>query len=170
MEYLTQENDYYKQVVDLYIAIYSEPPYNEDLEYENIYKYLKPFLKQVFMIYVQDGIVLGFLMACKDYKTTMANQLSNKNISCKKDMYLAELGVDVNHRGKGIASMMMQRFLETCQQPIYLRTAKYDNDKVISYYTRLGFIVTNVEEDVYVPRKDGTVSFDTRLYMTHHPH
>jgi GNAT superfamily N-acetyltransferase len=63
--------------------------------------------------------------------------------------YLAVLGTDPPHQGKGIGSALMQPVLELCDReglPAYLESSKQRN---IDFYSRFGF---RVREEVRLPR------------------
>lgn len=163
------QDNLYEKCVELYIQIYSDPPYNEVFHYNELMVSLRKYLSDLFLVAVDDdGTVVGFLMASRGWECdqSLANDLYRVNISHTNDIYLAELGVRSSHRRMGIAKSMLDKMFEHYQnQTIFLRTAKDNNDRIIRYYENLGFQVTSVKETVTNLRSDGTTNTDVRLYM-----
>lgn len=171
---LKQQNDLYDQVVRLYIRVYSEPPYNELFNYDQVFADLKQYFNNgILLVMVDNDIVIGFLMATVGYSCdeNLTNKLKNIKVSCDNDIYLSELGVCKNHRCKGIAKSLMIKMFEIYKnKTVFLRTGKYDNDQIINYYKNFDFVVTNIEESVENVRNDNTIDNDVRLYMVKYHH
>lgn len=159
------------KAVKLYIEIYSSPPYNENFEYENVMKEFMDYIHNglLLLTILSDSKVIGFLATsvghpCNDEK--LKNDLIFSGIDPCNDIYFSEFGVEINYRRHGIGKKMLDTMLHHhLGKKIYLRTAKYNNDKVINYYKRAGFKVIDAVERVLNKRTDGTIGIDERIYM-----
>lgn len=159
--------------VELYISIWSSPPYNEHFQYNDVYHDLFKYINNGYVLLTMDKLkVIGFLAASFDssFSKQVDTNLNYQGINSQKDVYLSELGVHHDYRCKGLATIMMDKFLNCYNDKIiYLRTAKHNNDKIINYYKRFLFEPLNIIDEVANMRTDGTIHIDKRIFMVKHP-
>ena len=161
------------ELSSLYKSIFSEPPYNEDFDMDEL---INSFTKQlesntIILLKVLD-ITQGFILLehginCHVLSQTITKELNNIDFDIKNSIYIADVGVSKNVRGKGFGKKLMNYIIANygSKNPLYLRTGKYNNEKTIRFYEKLGFENVNIEEDVENLRTDGTISDDKRIYM-----
>ena len=171
-------HNYKKECLDamnLYIKIFSEPPYNETFELENVKQEFYEYIKfGCFLIATKDSIVVGFLGASKGINHLCSSEFiteTKKNgFDCFNDIYISELGVSKAHRGLKIGKRLVDTFMEIYKSSgIFLRTGVENNDVVINMYKKYGFTVTDMREHVENVRNDGSIGTDERLYMYRKP-
>ena len=181
IEILHIHNDYlnnekYKNIIDssieLYIKIFSEAPYYEIFNKEDVTNEFNDYIKNGYILLaIENNETVGFL--CWDidrrpsYETN--RQLQNWGINPDNDIYISELGVSTIHRNKGIAKKLMNQFIKNNKNEgknFYLRTGIENNDHVINFYKKhYNFTLTNITEDVFNNRSTGGMTWDTRVYM-----
>ena len=94
------------------------------------------------------------------------NDMKTNDIDYTKDIYISELGVSKEHRGKGIAKKLMNQFMKiNSGKTMFLRTGVHNNDHVIQLYKNYGFEETNIFENVMNKRANGLLAWDERFYM-----
>ena len=166
----TEEEESFKPMVNLYISIFAEPPYNEKFDPKVVRaEFLNYIEKGMLLCAMIDGEVIGILGATKGMDhcdTNVITILSHSGISIYYDWYIADIAIAKNHRGKGIGKEMMTQIMSQLPSSnMFLRTSAHNNDKVIKFYKKLGFTVASVIENVKNVRTNGEVDFDERLYM-----
>lgn len=165
----TDEN-YIVQAIGLYIQIFRDPPYEEDFAYEDVEKEFRDYIQDgCFLLAIIDEEVVGFMCSSVGLDHTnpkVENEMTNYGIDYKNDIYISELGVSKNHRGKKISKKLINKFMEIHHsQNMFLRTGVYNNDLVINLYKKYGFVVTPIRELVINKRANGAEEEDERLYM-----
>ena len=157
--------NYIVQAIELYIEIFREPPYEEDFEFEDVKKeFTEYILNGCFLLALINNEVVGFMcssIGLNHINPTIEADMTNNGIDHKNDIYISELGVSKNHRGKKISKKLINRFMEIYPtQNMFLRTRVHNNNHVIKLYEKYNFIITPVREFVF-NRKE----YDERLYM-----
>lgn len=158
-----------KSSILLYIKIFSEAPYFEDFEMEEVKNDFNNYLNNgCILLAVDNNETVGFL--CwennKELEHLTRRNLENWGINNETDIYISELGVHSEFRKNGIAKNLMNKFMEINKDKnMYLRTGIKNNDHVINFYRSFNFITTDVTEDVWSNRIDVGMTWDTRLYM-----
>ena len=158
------------EAVNLYIKIFSDPPYNEHFEFTNVENEFYQYIKQgCFILAIIDSKTVGFMcssMGLDHIGTEVAKDMLMHSIDYKKDVYISELGVSNEHRCKGIAKKLMNEFMEINKyQNMFLRTGMHNNDHVIKLYEKYGFKKTKINECVMNTRTNGELDYDERFYM-----
>lgn len=105
---ITQDNlVYYEKIlhntINLYLTIYSAPPYNEKFEFDDILKEFYEYIKDgLLLLAIDSDKVIGFLST--SYGSICDEQLRlsllSNNINPDTDVYLSEFGVDIRYRCK----------------------------------------------------------------------
>ena len=153
----------------LYIQIFSEAPYFEDFEIEEVENDFNNYLDNgCILLAVRNNITIGFLCWSigKELEHETKRNLENWGINSEKDIYISELGVHPEYRHQGIARQLMNNFMGlNINRNMFLRTGIKNNEHVINFYRSFNFITTNVTEDVWSNRIDVGMTWDTRLYM-----
>lgn len=166
--------DFFQKIGKLYVDIYSAPPYNEKFKLEEVLDDLKQYLTDdgLFLVTEKDeSDPIGFLAVSSGHECDdrLKEDLKKEGIDTSKDIYFSEFGVAKEYRCLGLGKLMLEKMLDHyANTKIFLRTAKYDNDKIIDYYKKFGFCVLNVVEKVLNVRTDGSISHDERVYMSIH--
>ena len=158
------------QAIELYIQIFREPPYEEDFAFEDVHKeFTEYILNGCFLLGLINDEVVGFMcssVGLDHVNSSIETDLISNGIDYQNDIYISELGVSKNHRGKKIAKKLINKFMEIHPtQNMFLRTGVYNNDHVIRLYEKYDFIVTPVREFVVNKRANGEEEEDERLYM-----
>lgn len=169
-ENVSSYKDELHKAVELYLIIYSAPPYNEKFEFDDVLEEFNDYVENglLLLTVMTNNKVIGFLATsyghpCDDQ---LRQDLINNNIDPSADVYFSEFGVDVNYRCHGVGKLMLNQMLNYHDgKQVYLRTAKNNNDKIINYYSRAGFNVLDVVERVFNKRVNGSIDVDERLYM-----
>ena len=161
----------FSQLIDLYIKIFAEPPYNERFFPENVKKEFRHYVKNGTLFYalVNEQVVglLGVTRGMEHCQEEIKKELNSFGINTETDLYLADLAVSKEFRRKKIGSSLMDKMIlkYPCRN-MYLRTsAVKENIKVIAFYQKLGFEVMEKREQVKNTRTDGSIYCDERLYM-----
>ena len=171
---VTHHQDDLHRAVKLYITIYSAPPYNEKFEFDAVLKEFYDYVNDGLLLLIvkeenkENNKVIGFLATSYGHScdALLRKDLIDNNIDPDNDVYFSEFGVDIHYRCQGLGKLMVDRmFICHKDKQIYLRTAKHNNDKIIKYYTNVGFEVLDVVERVVNTRMNGTVEIDERVYM-----
>ncbi len=157
----------------LYKSIFSEPPYNEDFDMDElITSFTKQLESNTIILLKVSNLTQGFILLehgynCHVLSETITEELNNIDFDIKNSIYIADIGVSKNMRGRGFGKSLMTYIITKygSKNPLYLRTGKFNNDKTILFYEKLGFDNVNIEEDVENLRTDGTISDDKRIYM-----
>ena len=92
------------QSIKLYINIFREPPYEEDFQYSDVMdEFIKYITKGCFLVAIIDSEVVGFMCSSVGINHISADtqeKLTLEGINFQNDIYISELGVSKEHRGK----------------------------------------------------------------------
>ena len=166
-------NDSINDLAELYKNIFSEPPYNENFDKETLFNDFKKQaeINTIILLEIEDR-VKGFILlehgeGSHVLTKSITKRLKYINFDISRSIYIADIGVSKDIRGKGLGKLLMNYVIDNYgpYQPLYLRTGKYKNDKTIGFYKKLGFTSTDIEEAVENLRIDGNIYSDTRFYM-----
>ena len=162
--------DFTHQAINLYLEIFSDPPYYEHFEFADIKKEFYQYINDgCFILAVINNKTVGFICSSMgldhiDYEIEEKMRLNG--INYEKDIYISELGVSAEHRGKGIAKKLIDHFMSINQaKNMFLRTGLHNNDQVIRLYEKYGFQQTDIYENVMNQRINGELDWDYRFYM-----
>ena len=164
------ENNFLTQAIQLYIKIFADPPYYEHFEYVDVEGEFNEYInKGCFLIATINKETVGFMcssMGVDHINHEIENDMKTNDIDYTKDIYISELGVSKEHRGKGIAKKLMNQFMKiNSGKTMFLRTGLHNNDHVIQLYKNYGFEETNIFENVMNKRANGLLAWDERFYM-----
>lgn len=163
--------EYVDQAIHLYIQIFSEAPYNEKFEYNDVKNEFGDFIsKGCLLLAIQENKTVGFMCASfginHECNTEFINKSKQHGIDLKNDIYIAELGVDKEYRNQKIGKKIVSEFIHLYENyNMFLRTGVEGNDMVIHFYNKFDFVVTELRESVENMRSDGSIAKDERLYM-----
>tara|TARA_B100001093_G_scaffold241005_1_gene230761 strand:- start:49678 stop:50550 length:873 start_codon:yes stop_codon:yes gene_type:complete len=162
--------EFTRQAINLYLEIFSDPPYYEHFEFTDIEKEFYQYINDgCFILAIIDNKSVGFICSSNGLEhisRTIEERMRLDGINCERDTYISELGVSAQHRGKGIAKKLIDTFMNINQEKnMFLRTGLHNNDQVIRLYEKYGFKQTDITEDVTSQRINGEFSYDTRFYM-----
>lgn len=156
-----------------YQTIFSGHPYYERYfpsEAEGIYRKLTSTPHHITLLATRgETQVVGFGIAIPlDHKPTVAVELTGL-VPIKHTMYLAELGLLENHRGRGIGKALIQERLNQMDRDHYshvvLRVSTTDSPST-RLYLDLGFEEMGVYTEVSSMRIDGRVKTDRRMFLS----
>lgn len=163
--------EFTRQAINLYLKIFSDPPYYEHFEFNDIEKEFYQYINDgCFLLAITNNETVGFMCSSTGLDH-VSHEIETKmrvnGINYKKDIYISELGVSSEHRNKGIAKKLMDSFMIINQgKNLFLRTGRYNNDHVIRLYEKYDFKKTSIFEDVMNQRVNGDLDMDERFYMT----
>jgi len=167
---LENYQDLLDQSIKLYIDIFRDPPYNEDFNYHDVMnEFTNYIVSGCFLLAIIDFEVVGFM--CSSVGMDHVNDeieadIIKAGINIETDIYISELGVSKNHRGKKISKKLINKFMTIYPyQNMFLRTGVNNNDHVINLYKKYNFEVTDIREFVTNKRANGQEEVDERLYM-----
>lgn len=166
------------QIVDLYMAAFSGPPYYEDFQPSDIMA-----MAENLWFSRQDGLVLCCFDGSDRLKGFFAGynlaleegicQVVNGDLGCSHNeiFYMAEIAVHHHCRKQGIAFALVQDALQTkkCSYSHFLARTNIGNKASIGLFQKAGFRCCNgAREVVKQNRIDGKVGEDERLFLIHH--
>ena len=159
-----------RQAVNLYIKIFSDPPYYEHFEFTDIEKEFYQYINNgCFILATINDETVGFMCSSTGLdhiNREIENEMQLNGINYNSDIYISELGVSGEHRGKGIAKKLINSFMKiNVGKNMFLRTGVHNNDHVIKLYEKYGFKQTNIFENVMSKRINGQLDWDERFYM-----
>jgi len=160
------ESAFKQGLTDLYIDVFSQPPYEEKFSQEEVKDFFNDYLSfgKIFICQKQNTII-GFSASLPLSKEPeLSELLSSKGVNTKNIIYFAELGVSQESRQKGIGEKLTQSLLNsTGNQSAILRTSE-NNIKAISLYQKIGFQKLPVIQEVTQMRTSGEIVSDRRVF------
>lgn len=156
-----------ENVVDMYKNIFREPPYNEFFTKNEIKKEFTDVIESKGHVSI-GTITTGFILALAYENWDGKNEFVTRRLyDPKNTLYLADLGVRIDLRGRCFGKQLLEDFLNKNKtKDIILRTSKVGNDKVIALYKKYNFKVWNdYVEKTYSVKLNGEKEYDERVYM-----
>lgn len=162
--------EFTRQAIHLYLEIFSDPPYYEHFEFADVEKEFYQYINDgCFILVIINNKTVGFICSSNGLDHIdhgIEEQMQLNGINYKTDVYISELGVSAQHRGKGIAKKLINHFMSINQgKNMFLRTGLHNNDQVIRLYEKYGFQQTTIYENVMNQRINGELDWDYRFYM-----
>lgn len=162
--------EFTRQAIILYLKIFSDPPYYEHFEFTDIEKEFYQYINDgCFILAIINNETVGFMCSTKGLdhiNQEIESKMKLNGINYKSDIYISELGVSTQYRGKGIAKKLMDHFMTINQgKNLFLRTSIHNNDNVIRLYTKYGFKKSNIYENVMSKCVNGQHRWNERFYM-----
>lgn len=157
-------------LVPLYKNIFSEPPYSEKFNDEEVKGYFTQYFERgcVFVAKIKAELV-GFsvMLPLREVPDVRVLIEGRSEFNIDTSQYLAELGVGNEYRGLGYGRRLAQACLANTDQgqSVFLLTTE-TNNPALSLYGSLGFsIVKGVQHEVERERIDGSIQKDTRVLL-----
>jgi len=153
-------------LTDLFIDVFSQPPYEEKFSQEEVKDFFKDYLNsgKIFICQNQNSII-GFSASIPfSREPELSKLLESKGIDTQNINYFAELGVSQKFRQKGIGKRLTQSLLNSSgNQSVILRTSE-NNIKAISLYQKIGFQKLPLIQEVTQMRINGETVSDRRVF------
>jgi diaminopimelate epimerase/ribosomal protein S18 acetylase RimI-like enzyme len=151
----------------LFIEIFSQPPYQEKFSIDEAKSFFKDYLSygNVFICKNQKEII-GFSASIPlIYEEEISKLVSSLNIKSEDTIYFAELGVSNNYRKQGVGINLTQEIINSTPigKNILLRTSE-NNNKAIPLYKKLGFQQLPIFQEVEQARVNGSIDKDRRVF------
>ena len=93
----SEENDVFKPMIELYVSIFAEPPYNEKFDPKVVRAEFRDYMeKGTLMCASIDGYVVGILGATQGMdhcERNVISVLSHTGINVYNDLYIADLAI-----------------------------------------------------------------------------
>lgn len=158
--------------VDAYRRIFSGEPYFEDFSADEataIWRRLTKIRDHITLVAQDaDGVVRGFGVCIPLTSAPDASRELTGIVPQKHTMYLVELGVDAEWRGRKLGKHLVKLRVQLIDQEQYshvvLRVAE-GRTSSFEMYRSLDFADTGVSMVVQHRRVDGSVKGDTRYFM-----
>lgn len=156
-------------LVELYQAVFADPPYEEQFEPEEVKSFFEAYYLQGVLMLAQEDAqnVIGFSAAIPlVLEAEIARIAQNFGIDPEVVWYFADLGVAHEHRRNKIAQELVTALVgETPADTLLMRTSQ-DNIASQRVNQRVGFqIVDGMEQFVEQARQDGEVRTDRRIFL-----
>ncbi len=158
MKIVHREHSAYKDpVMDLYIASFPRSSSDKIA----LSKYLDEFLKEENALFAIDNDQLfGALLYSPIHEDKDLPSLITENFNTQKCVYIAEMMVSENSRGKGIGSQLLESFFINIDKNQYSDAfiRVWDQNEVaIGLYKKMGFIpYTEIDQVKTYPDGNGT--------------
>jgi histidine racemase len=160
------ETAFNQGLIDLYIDVFSQPPYEEKFSPQEVTGFFQDFLKSGNIFICKDkNKIIGFSASTplrnepEVYKKALGQGLYAEVMT-----YFAELGVSQEFRKKGIGKKLTEKIINYNEyNPILVRTSE-NNLQAISIYQKLGFEKLPFSQEVTQTRIDGKNSKDRRVF------
>lgn len=144
MEVFQTENTAFRgQITDLYIEAFSSGMSEQYIDLPELNLYLKSFFTDGKIIIAQDSNQLeGALLYCPLKMDSFLPDVIKYNFDIDKCLYIAEIMVAEEFRGKGIGTQLLHSFFETANRnrysDVFIRV--WDKNEVaLSLYKKIGF-------------------------------
>lgn len=162
---------YAHEITNLYMEVFSEPPYNESFDFDETLNDLRKYYAENILFALIENYdeeneeVIGFIKMKKFAKQT--NIMKKLVLNAKSSIYLDDLGLKKSTRGKGYGKLLMEHIISNFgrDNTIFLRTGRKNNEGIIEFYKLFGFSLSPVTEKVENTRVGGEVDVDERFYM-----
>ena len=126
-----------QEIARLYIEVFSEPPRNEVIIFENIFKQI--FEKNsIFTLLFQDNILIGFIDAYEIQHFTDKNKFEIKD---KDSIYISAFAIDKNARGQGYGKLLFEKHLSALKEKykyVYSRS-RVDVKAIVNMFKKYNF-------------------------------
>ncbi|MEO8581978.1 MAG: GNAT family N-acetyltransferase [Patescibacteria group bacterium] len=158
-----------KGLIELYQAVFADPPYEEKFTPEEVKDVLQLYFMQgVLMLCREDAqSVIGFSASVPlVLEQEIATIAQNFDIDPETVWYFADLGVSKEHRRKKIAQSLVVALLgETPVDTLLMRTSE-NNIASQRVNQSVGFeIIDGMEQHVQQTRQNGEVESDRRIFL-----
>lgn len=158
MKIVHREHSAYKaEVMDLYIASFPRSSSDKIA----LSKYLDDFLKvENALLAIDNDQLFGALLYSPIYEDKDLPELISENFNIQKCVYIAEMMVSENSRGKGIGGQLLESFFINIDKNQYTDAfiRVWDQNEVaIGLYKKMGYIpYTQIDQVKTYPDGNGT--------------
>ncbi len=107
-------------IKDLYTEAFSGGISQQFIDIEELDKYIRSLLSTGYALFlVENKVTIGALLACPiTFDTLLPEEISRK-YSAESSIYIAEMIVNENYRGKGMGKELLKEFLNTVDKSRY---------------------------------------------------
>lgn len=165
------ESAFKQGLIDLYKSVFSEPPYEESFDDEQVTHIFETLFLQGMVLLAREhtDAVIGF---CASLPLVLEREIAllaaDFDIQVEKAWYFAELGVALTHRRKGIAQQLVLSLIENTPSPTLVMRTASENIASQQVNAGVGFqVIPGMEQTVVQERTNGTVAEDIRIFLRH---
>lgn len=164
-------NDIYKkQIVDLYIEVFSTGISEQYIDLAKLELYVeKLFENQFSYIAVNDDNVIAAILCCELKNDESLPTIIRLNYNIENSLYIAELMVKNEFQGQGIGSELIEKVLSNIQKSTYtdvfIRVWR-ENKGAIKLYEKKGFSEVATVEQIKL-KPDGKEIFTMEKKYLH---
>lgn len=150
----------------LYIDVFSEPPYQEKFSIEEAKAFFRDYLSSGNLFICRNNKeIIGFSASLPlSSETEISKIVQPFNLTNENTTYFAELGVDNKYRNKGIGASLTRAIINSTSTPYVLLRTSEKNDRAIPLYQKLGFQQLPIYQEVEQTRVDNSLSKDRRVF------
>lgn len=170
MEIIQTKSDLYKNlIINLYVEAFSTGHSAQYIDSEEVNQYIDKILKEGYALIARENKdVIGAILLCPlKFDNALPPEISEKNL-VEKCIYIAEMMVAENVRGKGIGKQLLAEFFKTVDKSVYsdafIRVWD-ENIPAINLYRKIGFEdYTTIRQTKTKADGSGTF-FMTKIYL-----
>jgi diamine N-acetyltransferase len=167
---IIQTRDYKSQLMALYMDAFAKGASEQYIDEAALESYIEKLLKEgVALVAIENNEVIGALLSCPLAFDEYVTSAITENFAVEKCVYVAEMMVAAESRGKGIGQQLLTSFFETPDikkySDAFIRV--WDkNDGAIALYKKMGFVpYTTIEQTKQ--KADGSGTFVMQKIYLH---
>jgi diamine N-acetyltransferase len=167
---IIQTRDYKSQLMALYIDAFARGASEQYIDERALESYIEMLLKEgVALMAIENNEVIGALLSCPLAFDEYVTSEITENFAVEKCVYVAEMMVATQARGKGIGRQLLTAFLESPDTKQYsdafIRVWN-QNVGAIALYQKMGFVpYTSIEQTKQ--KADGSETFVMQKIYLH---
>ena len=165
----TSDTKYLNEIIDLYVEAFSSGKSEQYIDLVNLNKYIKLVLTEGYAhIAMENNAVYGAILICPlKLDNDLPNEIAEK-FTIANCLYVAEMMVIENTRGKGIGKNLLKEFFEKSDKERYsdafIRVWD-ENIPAISLYEKMGFsYISSIIQTKTKVDKSGTFEMN-KIYL-----
>jgi GNAT superfamily N-acetyltransferase len=167
---IIQTRDYKSQLIALYMDAFAKGVSEQYIDEVVLESYIDKLLNEgVALVAIENNEVLGALLSCPLAFDEYVTSAITENFAVEKCVYVAEMMVAAESRGKGIGKQLLTAFFETPDIKQYSDAFIRVWDKnvgAIALYEKMGFVrYTNIEQTKQ--KADGSGTFVMQKIYLH---
>ncbi len=154
--------EYQSQLLEIYLEAGTSPPMEQYLDKDEETRYLIGIFKKRGYGYfaINKGKLIGFMLAGPLRNDSLLPESISGRYPVERCLYIDEMHLHKDYRGKGIGSKMMRRFIKEADRKnkyLFIR-AWMSNPRAINFYKKHGFALSEIIEQKKI-RKDRSGTF-----------